>query len=73
MKAFKYRDEIYIRVIPAKTLFNSTLIHETVNRGNIFAVRVSDSKLTIVPGNATVEHLPDLHYQEANQKVFNYD
>lgn len=56
MKTFIYKDELYIRVIPAKRLFNSTTVHEVVNRGDIFAVRVSDSTLTIIPGTAQVTH-----------------
>lgn len=56
MKTFTYNGELYIRVVPSKRLFNSTLIHEVVNRGDVFAVRVSDSSLTIVPGIADVEH-----------------
>lgn len=75
MKAFRYNNDIYIRVIPAKSLFNSTLIHETVNRGDIFAVRISDSRLTIIPGKAQVEHLPDMMLIEStpSQRVMNYD
>jgi hypothetical protein len=57
MKAFVYNNEIYIRTIPAKKLFNSTMVHEVVNRGDVFALRVSDSALTIVPGTAEVEHI----------------
>ena len=57
MKGFIYNGDIYLRAIPAKTLFNSTLVHEVVNRGDIFAVRCSDQKLTIVPGNSEVEHV----------------
>lgn len=56
MKAFLYNNEYYIRVVPAKPLFKSTMVHEVVNRGDIFAVRISDSQLTIVPGNAEVVH-----------------
>lgn len=56
MKTFIYRDELYIRVIPTKTLFHSTTVHEVVNRGDIFAMRVKDQVLTIVPGKAEVQH-----------------
>lgn len=58
MKAFYFENELYVRVIPAKRLFNSTMIHEVVNRGDVFAVRVSDSVLTILPGTAEVKHMP---------------
>ena len=48
--------ELYIRVIPSKALFKSTMIHEVVNRGDVFAIRVSDSTLTIISGKLAVEH-----------------
>jgi hypothetical protein len=32
------------------------MVHEVVNRGDIFAVRVKDAILTIIPGDAPVEH-----------------
>lgn len=57
MKAFIYNGNLYIRCIPAKTLFRSTTIHNIVNRGDIFAIRVIDSCLTVIPGDAEVEHL----------------
>jgi hypothetical protein len=56
MKAFIYKDELYVRCIPGKRLFQSTMVHEVVNRGDIFAVRASDSALTIIPGTAGVTH-----------------
>ena len=56
MKAFIYNNELYIRCIPGKNLFKSTMVHEVVNRGDIFALRVRDQVLTIVPGTAEVEH-----------------
>ena len=56
MKTFTYKDELYIRCIPGKRLFQSTMIHSVVNRGDIFAVRVRDQVLTIIPGDAQVEH-----------------
>ena len=56
MKTFTYNNELYIRCIPGKRLFQSTMIHEVVNRGDIFAVRVRDQVLTIIPGDAQVIH-----------------
>jgi hypothetical protein len=56
MKAFTYNSELYLRCVPAKSLFQSTMVHEVVNRGDVFALRVSDQKLTIIPGTAQVEH-----------------
>lgn len=57
MNTFLYQGELYVRVVPGKKLFQSTMVHEVVNRGDVFALRVSDSCLTIIPGKATVEHL----------------
>ena len=56
MKCFIYNNDLYIRCIPGKNLFKSTMVHEVVNRGDIFAVRVKDQMLTIVSGTAEVEH-----------------
>lgn len=56
LNTFIYNEELYIRCIPAKSLFKSSLVHEVVNRGDIFAVRVSDQVLTIIPGKSQVEH-----------------
>ena len=57
MKAFLFKDELYIKVIPGKRLFQSTMVHEVINRGDIFAVRLRDAALTILDGNIQVEHL----------------
>jgi hypothetical protein len=56
MKAFLYNSELYIKVIPGKNLFKSTMVHEVINRGDIFAVRLSDNLLTILDGTIEVEH-----------------
>lgn len=71
MKAFWYKEVLHIRVIPAKSLFNSTLIHEVVNRGDIFAMRVSDQQLTIVPGTAQVTHVEVSPFIKNNIKTPN--
>ena len=57
MRAFRYKGDLYIRCIPAKALFHSSLVHEVVNHGDIFAVEIATQKLTIIPGLAQVEHL----------------
>lgn len=41
----------YLKVTPAKTLFHSTMVHEVVNRGDVFVVRLDDNVLTILDGN----------------------
>lgn len=56
LNTFIYDNQVYIRCIPAKSLFKSSLVHEVVNRGDIFAVRISDQVLTIIPGKSQVEH-----------------
>jgi hypothetical protein len=50
-----FQDKPYIRVIPGKKLFQSTLIHSVVNRGDVFAVCLETGVLTILPGVAQVE------------------
>lgn len=56
MKAFIYNGRRYIRCVPAKSLFRSTMVHEVVNRGDVFAVDVETQMLTVIPGNAAVTH-----------------
>lgn len=56
LKVFELDGVLYLRVIPGKKLFRSTMVHEVVNRGDIFAVRLEDSVLTIVPGKSQVTH-----------------
>lgn len=60
MKAFIYQGKTYLRAIPGKNLFKSTMVHEVVNRGDIFALEVETQRLTIIPGSAQVEHI-DTH------------
>lgn len=57
LKAFELDGTLYLRVIPGKKLFQSTMVHDVVNRGDIFAVRLEDSMLTIIPGTAKVTHV----------------
>lgn len=57
MKAFMHEGELYLRVIPVKRMFNSTMVHDVVTRGDVFAVRVRDSAFTVIPGTAQVEHI----------------
>lgn len=84
LRTFLYKGELYIRVVPSKALFRSSLIHEVVNRGDVFAIRVSDSLLTIIPGLAQVDHCT--HFlmptaaqivkemmQQAEQREFTFD
>ena len=59
--SFYYRNQLYIRVIPSKRLFNSTMVHEVVNRGDCFGLRVEDQQLTIIPGGAQVTHTHMTH------------
>ncbi len=54
-QAFTLDGKLYIKVTPSKRLFNSTMIHDVVNRGDIFAVRLEDQTLTIIPGTSQVE------------------
>lgn len=60
MKAFIYKDRTYIRLIPGKNLFKSTMVHEVVNRGDIFGMDIETQVFTIIPGKSQVEHI-DIH------------
>jgi len=57
MVIFKYKERLFLRVLPAKRLFNSTTIWEVVNRGDIFAVDLETFVFTVIPGKATVEYV----------------
>ncbi len=59
MKVFLYEGEFYIRVIPAKSLMKSTMVYEVTTRGDVFALRIRDSQLTIIKGTAEVVHCDD--------------
>jgi hypothetical protein len=52
---FLYQDKPYIKVIPSKRLFNSTMVHEVVTRGDFFAVCMLDHSLTILPTNTNLD------------------
>lgn len=73
MKTFTYKDELYIRCIPSKALFKSTMVHDVVNRGDIFALRVSDQVMTIIPGKAEVVHSTHQVIATAAQAALEYD
>ena len=49
---FEYKGEVYMRVIPTKTLFRSTTVHQIVNRGDFFAVNMNSGLLTVLPGGS---------------------
>lgn len=68
MKAFSYMGKNYIRVIPAKGLFRSDMVHDVVNRGDVFAVEIGSQLLTIIPGKAQVEHF-ELQIQDAPRAI----
>lgn len=61
---FMYKDKPYMKVIPAKRLFNSTMVHEVVNRGDFFAVCILTGSLTILPNGANQNH----EQQQSNSK-----
>lgn len=46
---FMHNGEPYLRIIPSKKLFNSTMIHEVVTRGDFFAVNLLTNIFTILP------------------------
>lgn len=49
LSTFTHNDQLHLKITPAKKLFNSTLIHEVVNRGDVFALNLSTGIFTILP------------------------
>lgn len=56
LNTFTYAGQLYVRIVPSKQMFRSTMVHEVVNRGDVFAMRVSDQQFTVIPGTAQVTH-----------------
>ena len=54
IELFKYREFIWMRITPGKRLFHSTTIHEVINRGDIFAVRLNDGLFSVITGTDQV-------------------
>lgn len=57
LNLFIHNNEIWMRIIPGKALFHSTMVHSVVNRGDVFAVRLRDGVFSIVSGNEQVEQI----------------
>ena len=51
LKALYIDGRNYCKVIPAKRLFNSTMVHEVITRGDFFAVDLETGTLTILAGH----------------------
>jgi hypothetical protein len=49
---FVFAGTPYLRVVPVKKLFNSTMVHEVVTRGDFFAVNLTNNHLTVLPNGA---------------------
>lgn len=49
LHTFTHNNQLHLKITPAKKLFNSTLIHEVVNRGDVFALNLSTGIFTILP------------------------
>lgn len=55
VQIIKYNEEFFLLSIPVKTLFRSTTIYEVVTRGDLFATRLTDGKMTVIPGAAEIQ------------------
>jgi hypothetical protein len=53
---FEFNNSVYRKIIPCKTLFRSTTIHEVVNRGDIFALNLTTGVFTVLPGAALIQN-----------------
>ena len=47
----EYNDRKYMKIIPSKRLFNSTMVHEVVTRGDFFAVDMESKQFTVLGGD----------------------
>lgn len=54
-RIFSFEGTPFMRVIPSKTLFRSTTIHEVVNRGDFFAVNLQTGVLTVLKGGSDAQ------------------
>jgi hypothetical protein len=54
LPVFVYEDIPFMKVVPVKRLFNSTMVHEVVTRGDFFAVNLINNTLTVLPQGADV-------------------
>ena len=50
LHTFNHNNTTYVKIIPSKKLFNSTMIHEVETRGDIFALNLETGEFTILPG-----------------------
>jgi hypothetical protein len=57
MHTFIHNGSRYTKIIPSKKLFNSSLIHEVVTRGDFFALNIATGQFTVLPGS-TLLHDP---------------
>jgi len=49
---FMYDGIPYIKIIPSKRLFNSTMVHEVITRGDIFCLNLLTNIFTVLPQGA---------------------
>jgi hypothetical protein len=68
LEVFMYNGVPYMKVTPVKALFNSTMVHEVVNRGDIFVVNMLSGVLTVVP-NITLRNRLDALMDSPIQKL----
>jgi hypothetical protein len=69
-KAFLLEGTEYLKVTPSKSLFRSTLVHEVVNRGDVFAIRLHDQMLMIIPGTAKVVPIKMAIHHSGDYRIF---
>lgn len=48
-EVFIHNDIPHLKIIPSKRLFNSTMVYETINRGDFFALNLHTGVFTILP------------------------
>ena len=72
LQTFIHDNQLHLKITPSKKLFNSTLIHEVVNRGDVFALNLQSGIFTILPrhyydGAYVVHQTHDLALSESSR------
>ena len=57
-RIFIYEGAAYMKIVPSKRLFNSTMVHEVCTRGDIFAVNLETGVFTVLPNGSNEKIVP---------------
>ena len=63
---FIHNGQLYAKIVPSKRLFNSTMIHDVVTRGDFFALNITTGEFTILPGSTTTDNNPSQYLRSVD-------